>query len=147
MRYLIVVLAACLCLALLLRGDISEFGQSFDSPDGEFTASATQYYSAEPPEMRYRITDKLTGEVVWKHDEPTHGSSDPPYGAGLGNLELIQWSADSAEVRFAIRSTNTVNVTAWIAARTNRTGGFTAGVKKKAGLRITDRTKRLPVTP
>jgi len=120
------------------------FGQQFDSPNGQLTASATQQLGEGlvVTETRYRIRDKSTGKTVWKHVEKSHGSNDPPWGAGFGNLELIQWSADSAEVRFAIRCTDTVNVTDWIAARTDQSGGFATGVTTKNGLRNVDRTQQ-----
>ena len=138
-------LAVC-CIAALLLGceGSSGFGQSFDSPNGKLNASATDYYGKGQVvrEIRYIITDKSTGKTIWKHVEKSHGSNDPPLGAGFGNLELIQWSPDSAEVGFAIKCTDIVNATDWIAARTDESGGFAAGVVEKNGLRNVDRTKQ-----
>ena len=143
-------LAICFVVALLAGCEGGTgFGQQFDSPNGQLTASATQQLGEGlvATETRYRITDKTTGKTVWKHHEKSHGSNDPPWGAGFGNLELIQWSADSAEVRFAIKCTNTVNVTEWIAARTDQSGGFATGVNTKNGLRNVDRTQQQTDTP
>jgi len=121
----------------------------FDSPNGQLNASATQQLGEGlvVTETRYRVRDKSTGKTVWRHNEKSHGSYDPPWGAGFGNLELIQWSADSAEVRFAIRCTDTVNVTDWIAARTDQSGGFATGVITKNGLRNVDRTQQQTNAP
>ena len=143
---LIAVIFAFSCVIALLAGceGGTGFGQQFDSPNGQLTASATQQLGEGlvVTETHYRIKDKSTGKTVWKHDEKSHGSNDPPWGARFGNLELIQWSADSAEVRFAMRCTTTVNVTQWIAARMDQSGAFATGVKEKNGLRNVDRTKQ-----
>jgi len=129
-----IVVAIC-CVTTLLAGCEGGrgFGQTFDSPNGKLNASATQYYGDDlaVQETRYRIVDKSSGKTIWKHDEKGKGSNDPPWGGGFGNLELIQWSDDSSEVRFATRCTETVNVTDWIAARTDQSGDFTTGVATK----------------
>ena len=149
-KYFTFIVAIC-CVTTLLTGCEGGrgFGQSFDSPNGKLNASATQYYgdNSVVRETRYRIVDNSSGKAIWKHDEKTKGSNNPPWGGGFGNLELIQWSDDSAEVRFATRCTDTVNVTDWVTARTDQSGGFAAGVATKNGLRNVDRTKQQPNSP
>jgi len=106
------IFAVCCVIALLsgCEGGTGA-GQQFDSPNGSLTASATQQLGKGlvVTETHYRIRDKSTGKTVWQHDERSHGSNDPPWSAGFGNLELIQWSADSAEVRFALQCADTVH--------------------------------------
>ena len=87
MKSTVSILSVCSLIAVLAGCEGGAgFGQQFDSPNGQFTASATQQLGEGlvVTETRYRIKDKSTGKTVWKHDEKSHSLNDPPWGQALG---------------------------------------------------------------
>lgn len=116
-------------------------GQSFDSPNGKYAASAMPFYG-KSARIEYRVKETRTGRTIWKHDEARDDESAPPYGAGFGELELIQWSQDSLEVRFATKCRERLQVVEWIATHQDKQGLFSKGAKCDSGLRPVHRDQQ-----
>jgi len=135
----LILLCCITIIALSIGCGGAGFGQSFDSPDGKYKASATPYQTGIL-RIEYRIRDNETGATIWRHDQPS-SLADPPYGAGFGNYEYIQWSGDSTEVRFAIKCRETTDPVQWIAA-VRKENAFAEGVRKRDGLRLANRLER-----
>jgi hypothetical protein len=87
-------------------------GQFEDSPDKKLSASAM----FDPDDrLAYEIIDTQSKQVYWKLECGNRKEGDPPFDQGFGNIDLIQWSDDSREVRFAFRSQNVTDVVQWLA--------------------------------
>lgn len=63
------------------------------------------YYDGSKSWLEFEITEMASGGVIWKKKIPERrGTEVPGFDHGRAELDLVQWAADSSEVRIAYRS-------------------------------------------
>lgn len=97
-------------------------GQFEESPNGRYKAEAYYYYDGKREWLELQVTDTSSGEVIWRRNNGDQKANDPPFDQGFGFLDLIQWSEDSTEVRFAYEMFRVETVTKWLAVTINSEG-------------------------
>ncbi len=114
----------CTCLALLGFWLVSSgigcslapiwSGQHELSPDERYNASARYYYDCNREWLVLLVQRASTETTIWEKDLGDRVAVHPPFDQGMGYLDLIQWSDDSTEVRFAHRVSNVTTVEEWL---------------------------------
>ena len=106
-------------------------GQHETSPDGRYDAEATSWYDGNRQWLVLTITDVGSGKVIWEEDLGERVDNRPPFDQGIGWLDLIQWSDDSTEARFAYsfpggQASGKEEVGEWLIVKLDEEGEVTA---------------------
>jgi hypothetical protein len=88
-------------IALSIRSDDISTGETRESPDGRFEASAMNVsrgtvQGTRDEWVKLRVTERGTGREVWRVKRQPPPGTAPDYG--MRGIKFVEWAADSSAV-------------------------------------------------